>query len=241
MEKLGWSSIRVQPIGIIRSGFIEKFGTPRQPGLVPSAVSVLELQEPYNRPEMVRGLELFSHIWLQFLFHETCREGWKPTVRPPRLGGVERVGVFASRSPHRPNHIGLSAVKLHRVRISEQQVALEIGGADLLDGTPVLDIKPYLRRTDCMEGVSQGWLPEEVEQMTVEFSPEAAAFCLQYERDTGRDLAAIVRETLGEDPRPASQRGKKHDFGMRLYDVNVRLVCRETDWLETSCALLDHV
>jgi tRNA-Thr(GGU) m(6)t(6)A37 methyltransferase TsaA len=240
MKQLGWLPIRVEPIGIIRSGFIEKFGTPRQPGLVQSAVSLLELQEPYNRPEMVRGLELFSHIWLQFLFHETCREGWKPTVRPPRLGGVERVGVFASRSPHRPNHIGLSAVQLHQIRISGNQVTLEIGGADLLDGTPVLDIKPYLFQTDCLEGASQGWLPEEFERMAVAFSPEAESFCSQYEKDTGRDLGAILRETLGEDPRPASQRGKKHGFGMRLYDVNIRLVCRETDWLVTSCELLDQ-
>ena len=235
MEKTEWPSITFQPIGIIRSGFIEKFGTPRQPGLVESALSVVELVEPYNRPEMVRGLELFSHIWLQFLFHETRREGWKPTVRPPRLGGTQRVGVLASRSPHRPNHIGLSAVRLHRVSVTAQQVALEIGGADLLDGTPVLDIKPYLGQADCLEEASGGWLPEEGAPMAVEFSPEAAVFCARYEHDTGVQLAAVLRETLGEDPRPASQRGRKHHFGMRFYDVNIRLVCRDAGWLVTSC------
>ena len=166
------------------------------------------------------------------------RKAGSPPFAPPRLGGAQRVGVLASRSPHRPNHIGLSAVRLHRVRVTPQQVALEIGGADLLDGTPVIDVKPYLSQADCLQEASGGWLPEEDTRMAVEFSPEAAAFCSQYEHDTGVKLEAVLRETLGEDPRPASQRGKKHQFGMRFYDVNVRLLCKDASWRVTSCELV---
>lgn len=239
MQDCTISQATVKPIGVIRSGFREKFGTPRQAGLVNAAISVLELLAPYNRPEMVKGLDTFSHIWVQFLFHETYREGWKATVRPPRLGGSERMGVFATRSPHRPNHVGLSAVRLRRLIVEPGSVNLEIVGADLLDGTPVIDIKPYLRNRDCLPEASKGWLPEEATPLSVEFSRDAENFCREYERQNDCKLGEIIRETLELDPRPGSQRGRKHQFGMQLYEVNIRWEVEGECCKVISCARLE--
>ena len=133
-----------QPIGIIHSCFREKFGIPRQPGLVTAAEGRLEILPPYNRAEAFRTLQDYSHLWLVFVFHAALRQHWSATVRPPRLGGNQRVGVFATRSPYRPNPLGLSRVELRAIDYSGQGVNLLLGGIDLLDQTPVLDIKPYL-------------------------------------------------------------------------------------------------
>lgn len=225
----------IQTIGVVRSCFVEKFATPRQPGLAPSARAEIELIEPYNRAEMVKGLEGFSHAWIQFLFHETLVEGWKQTVRPPRLGGRRRMGVFATRSPHRPNHLGLSAVRLLGIRSDNNRVVLDVGGVDLLDGTPVVDIKPYLISVDCLPEASVGWLSEDFIKMEVEFSDESAAFCRKYRRRTGRRLAELIGEILEQDPRPASQRDRKHDFGMTLWGVNVRWRVENNVCLVTVC------
>ncbi len=208
------------PIGFISSCFKEKFGTPRQPGLAPSAAARLQLIEPFNKREMVRGLETFSHVWLQFVFHEALRDGWKTTVRPPRLSGSERKGVFATRSPHRPNFIGLSAVRLDGIDFSDG-VALELSGVDLLDKTPVLDIKPYLRYTDCLTAAGGGWFSRDFSEMKVVFAKSAAQFCKDYQNATGRRLPSLIREVLRQDPRPAAQRDKKPKFAMLLYDVNI--------------------
>lgn len=212
--------IGIAPIGFISSCFKEKFGTPRQPGLAPSAGARLQLIEPFNKREMVRGLETFSHVWIQFVFHQALRDGWKTTVRPPRLNGSERKGVFATRSPHRPNFIGLSAVRLVGIDFSDG-VALELGGVDLLDKTPVLDIKPYLRYTDCITAAGGGWFNNDFSEMEVIFESAAAQFCKHYQRSTGRRLASLIREVLRLDPRPAAQRDKKQEFAMLLFDVNV--------------------
>ncbi len=139
---------RFAPIGIVRSCFREKFGIPRQPGLAPAARATLELLPPHNQPAAVRGLEDFSHVWLVFVFHGVPASRWQPTVRPPRLGGNRRLGVFATRSPFRPNPIGLSVVALDRIVTGQGRVALHLSGVDVLDGTPVLDIKPYLPYAD---------------------------------------------------------------------------------------------
>lgn len=148
----------LNPIGTIHSCFKEKFTIPRQPGLVKQAKATLELIEPYNRKEAVRGLEEFSHIWVVFVFHKNESRGqWKPTVRPPRLGGNKRVGIFASRSPHRPSPIGMSAVKLEGIEESKDKILLHLSGVDLLDGTPVLDIKPYIGYADSIEDSYDGF------------------------------------------------------------------------------------
>ena len=135
----------LDPIGTVHTCFGGKFGVPRQPGLCPSAWGKLVFHETYRSPEAIRGIEGFSHLWLIFGFHETVAQGWKPTVRPPRLGGNQRVGVFASRSTFRPNGLGLSLVRLEGIDTTANDApVLLLGGVDLLDGTPVYDIKPYL-------------------------------------------------------------------------------------------------
>lgn len=217
-EKEVWLTI----IGMVRSCFSERFGIPRQPGLVPAATARLELLPPYNRREMVRGLEAFSHVWVQFLFHQTLSEGWKATIRPPRLGGRQRVGVFASRSPHRPNHLGLSVVRLQGVVCEGNGVSLLLAGIDLLDGTPVLDIKPYIPYGDCPVEAQGGYASQSPGRVAISFSPEALCFCQRYDEKTGRNLEELVRQVIGNDPRPASQKRRKKTFAAMLWGVDVR-------------------
>ena len=176
-------SYSFRPIGLVRSCYTGKFGIPRQPGLVTAAEARLELFAEFAREEAFAGLEGFSHLWLLFVFHDAIAEGWRPTVRPPRLGGRRKVGVFASRSPHRPNPIGLSAVEFRGfVRGFDREgggqggLALRLGGVDLLDGTPVLDIKPYVPYADCLPLASSGFVPPPRDQeREVIFSPQALA------------------------------------------------------------------
>jgi len=215
--------ITIKPIGIIHSCYTEKFGVPRQPGLVKSATARLELLEPYNRAEMVKGLEAFSHIWIHFLFHETVSEGWKATIRPPFLGGKKRVGIFASRSPHRPNHLGMSVVRLSGIVIQGKKVILELAGIDLLDQTPVVDIKPYVPYSDRIDSATGGFTSSPAIH-NVSFNAGAEEFCRKYEQKTGRPLKQLIKETIGHDPRPAAHRATDREYGMLLWDVNVRFV-----------------
>ncbi|NOX76212.1 MAG: tRNA (N6-threonylcarbamoyladenosine(37)-N6)-methyltransferase TrmO [Gammaproteobacteria bacterium] len=220
-----------QIIGIIRSCFKEKFGVPRQPGLATEARATLELQPPYDRPESLTGLEGFSHLWVVFVFHQALRDGWRPTVRPPRLGGNRRIGVFASRSPFRPNPIGLSVVALEKIDTSSAGCHLHLRGADLLDGTPVLDIKPYVPYCDALPEATAGFAsapPEEV--FAVGFSEVAEVQCAAREAAGNPGLRKLIEQLLRLDPRPAycSRRSPDEDgkparqFGMRLYDIDLR-------------------
>ncbi len=210
------------PIGIIHSCYPEKFGIPRQPGLVTSSRGRLQLLPPCDRLEMVRGLEAFSHIWVHFCFHEAMAEGWRPTVRPPWLGGQKRVGVFASRSPHRPNFIGLSVVRLLGICAEKNGLFLDIAELDLLDQTPVLDLKPYIPYADAVPEARAGLIPPpQSVQRQVLFTEAAAAFCADYQQRHGRPLRFLIEETLGQDPRPASHRQQIREYGMSLWDVNV--------------------
>jgi tRNA-Thr(GGU) m(6)t(6)A37 methyltransferase TsaA len=145
-----------EPIGIARTPFTDKFGIPRQPGLA-DAPGRIVLNPPFARPEAFAGLDGFSHVWLLWVFHEDClTAGWRPSVRPPRLGGKQKVGVFASRAPYRPNPIGLSAVAQHGLKRGPDGLALTVSGVDLLDGTPILDIKPYVPYADALPGAADG-------------------------------------------------------------------------------------
>ncbi|MCW8905966.1 MAG: tRNA (N6-threonylcarbamoyladenosine(37)-N6)-methyltransferase TrmO [Sedimenticola sp.] len=212
-----------QPIGTIQSPFKEKFGIPRQPGLVPELRAQLVLSAPYSQPEAVAGLEGYSHIWIQFLFHRSVKEAWQPMVRPPRLGGNRRVGVFASRSPFRPNPIGLSVVRLERVRVEDGGVVLDIAGADLLDGTPVLDIKPYLPYVDNIPAARSGFAPQAPPVLLkVRFTQRALEQIGEYPE--AENLESLIRRLLELDPRPAYS-GKTQPariYGMRLYDFDLR-------------------
>jgi tRNA (adenine37-N6)-methyltransferase len=172
---------------------------------------------------MVRGLDAFSHLWILFLFHGAVAEGWRPMVRPPWLGGQKRVGVFASRSPHRPNFMGLSVVRLMGIRREKKGLFLELAELDLLDQTPVFDIKPYVPYSDAVAGAHGGFIPAPgMVQREVLFTDEAEDSCAIYEQRTGRYLRALITETLEQDPRPASQRRRAREYGMALWEVNVR-------------------
>lgn len=215
--------ITLQSIGIIHSPFKEKFAVPRQPGLAKSIEAELELYPPCNRKELLRGLEDFSHIWLIFLFHQNIGRNWHPTVRPPRLGGNDRVGVFASRSPFRPNPVGLSAVELINISCQDSRILLHLRGTDLVDGTPVLDIKPYLPYTDSLPSASAAFASVEPKTISVAFSEEAEEHLAQLQTHYP-DLRLAISEILAQDPRPA-YRGKKADsksYGVRIYDLNLR-------------------
>ncbi len=214
-------TFQFEPIGLIHSPYREKFGIPRQPGLV-NIETTLELLPPYNRPEAVKGLEGFSHIWISFVFHGVKRSEWKPTVRPPRLGGNERVGVFASRSTHRPNPLGLSVVELTGIETTDGKVLLKLKGADLLDGTPVLDIKPYIPYADSIADARGGFADKAPgPTLKVEFSPQAAAQCDELAKQEPQ-LESVIREVLALDPRPAYQAEEGREYGINLYDLNVR-------------------
>ncbi|WP_445397428.1 tRNA (N6-threonylcarbamoyladenosine(37)-N6)-methyltransferase TrmO [Zobellella sp. An-6] len=214
--------VSLDPIGIVRSPYKEKFAVPRQPGLVTRARARLEILPPYNEPSAFRGLAEFSHLWLVFVFHQTQEQGWNPTVRPPRLGGNERVGVFATRSTFRPNPIGLSVVELHEMCRDGSKVWLELGGVDLVDGTPVVDIKPYLPWADAVPGAHGGFAPAPPDiSMEVIFSPAATLAC---ERSSIPELREFITEVLVQDPRPAYKRSAQswQQYGVRLHHYNVR-------------------
>lgn len=210
------------PVGIIHSCFREKFGIPRQSGLAPAAQATLELLPPCNQPTAVRGLEGFSHIWLVFVFHAIPPGRWQPTVRPPRLGGNRRLGVFATRSPFRPNPIGLSAVRLERISTHRGQVLLYLAGVDLLDGTPVLDIKPYLPYADGIQAATGGFAPEPPPaELRVNFSPAALACCEAWPAD---NLQELITQLVRQDPRPAYEKvdATPRSYGMKLLHCDVR-------------------
>ncbi len=218
------TSYTFEPIGHIRSCFKEKFGIPRQPGLAGSARAVLEMAPAFSQVEAFRELDAFSHIWVVFVFHQSHHQGWKPTVRPPRLGGNRRVGVFASRSGFRPNAIGQSAVELLSIRTVKDQVQLMLGGADLLDGTPVLDVKPYLRYSDMIPNARGGYAPEAPHgRWQVVFANEADRFCRRSREQQYPRLRNLITELLSLDPRPGyrdSESSRTH--GMRLWDLDIR-------------------
>lgn len=226
------SSINLTPIGFIHSPFDEKFGIPRQPGLA-SVRARIELVPPFSNPESIRGLEHCSHIWLLFLFSATAGQGWSPTVRPPRLGGNQRLGVFATRSPFRPNPIGLSPVRLLGTEQKGDRLWLEVEGADLLDGTPILDIKPYLPYADSLPEAEFA-LAERIERLDlpVRFSPEAEQACALYAARLDQPLAQQIREILLCDPRPAYRKqDPSREYGISLYGLNIRF-CITTEQIQ---------
>ena len=205
----------IEPIAVIRTDFPEKFGIPRQSGRVPSLEGRIVFGPAYRTPEALRGIEGFSHLWLIFGFSEN--HGWSPTVRPPRLGGNKRVGVFASRSPFRPNGLGLSSVRLLRVEQTEQDgTVLVVGGADLLDGTPIYDVKPYLSTADLHpDAVGSYADAANGYRLTVDF-PEALLELLPPDKRQ----AAI--DCLADDPRPSYQDDPERIYGMLFAGSDIR-------------------
>ena len=193
-------------IARIHNAYDEKFGVPRQSGLAEEVISTVVFEEEFRVAEALRGIEEFSHQWLIWAFDRAERDTWSPTVRPPRLGGNKRVGVFATRSPFRPNAIGLSCVRLLGVEKTPEGNVLKVAGADLVNGTPIYDIKPYIPYADCRTDATGGFT-DDVEKRTVnvEFS-EAAGKQLTAEEQ--RELKAVLKE----DPRPAYQENPEREY-----------------------------
>jgi len=217
-------SFVLEPIGMIRSCFMEKFGIPRQPGLVPEARATLEIFKPFNQKEAFRELDDFSHIWLLFIFHGLNQKQWHPTVRPPRLGGNRRIGVFATRSGFRPNPIGQSVVSLLRIDTTEGKIVLHLGGVDLLDGTPVIDIKPYVPYVDNIPQARAGYAAKPPSgKLSVSFSKTAEQACRRLDPAKYPELKALIINLLCQDPRPAyKENSVKRTYGVRLWDLNVK-------------------
>lgn len=215
------------PVGYVISDYADKFGVPRQPGLAPAANAQLVMHPPYDDPLAMRGLEAFSHVWISFVFHQSP-ERWSSLVRPPRLGGNRKVGVFASRSTHRPNRLGLSLVALSGID-THQGVRLMLSGCDLVNGTPVVDIKPYLPWAEALPKAQAGFAPAPPSQLAVHFSASALAQLAM--RDDHTSLRALIEQVLGQDPRPAYQHGKPSErvYGVRLRDVDVKFRPHQND------------
>ena len=209
--------IPMKVIANIHSDFPTKFGIPRQSGLVEELTAQIVFSPEYRVPEAVRGLEEFSHIWLVWQFSGAVREDWSPTVRPPRLGGNTRMGVFSTRSPFRPNAIGLSCVRLLKVEPNTPEgPVLTVAGADLMDGTPILDIKPYIPYADCKPEATGGFTDRAGDFLLhVEFPPALL------ERVPENRREALIG-VLSHDPRPSYQRNPERIYGMEFAGVNVR-------------------
>ena len=204
------------PIAHIHSDFAEKFGVPRQSGLVEELEADIVFEPAYQNPDALRGLEDFSHIWLIWVFDRAIRDTWSPTVRPPRLGGNTRMGVFATRSPFRPNPIALSCVKLAGIRQTADGPVLRVRGADLVNGTPILDIKPYIPYADCRPEASGGFTGSGGgATLAVDFPPELL------ER-VPADKRAALTGVLSRDPRPPYQHDPERVYGLDFAGVNIR-------------------
>ena len=209
-------------IARIHTDFPEKFGIPRQSGLASALTGRVVFEPEYRNPDALRGLEGFSHIWLLWEFSRAQRADWSPTVRPPRLGGNARMGVFATRSPFRPNAIGLSSVRLERVELhTPEGPVLTVSGADLMDGTPIYDIKPYLPYTDCHPEAAAGFAdPAGWETLSVDCPPEVRAL-LPEEKWAG------LRQALEQDPRPSYQADGDRVYGLSFDRWEVRFSVRD--------------
>lgn len=199
-------------IARIYNDYTEKFGIPRQSGIVESVKSKIIFEPEYRNSDAVRGLGDFSHLWLIWQFSEVKQEGWSPTVRPPKLGGNKRMGVFATRSPFRPNPIGLSSVKLERIEITEGGPVLTVSGADLMNGTPIFDIKPYLPYSDIHENAEGGFARK----------PDEELLNVVYDETLSSKISNELVEILEQDPRPGYQNEPGRIYGMKYGKRNVK-------------------
>ena len=214
--------VNIQVIARMHSDFATKFGIPRQSGLVEELKSTIVFEPEFRNPDALRGIEDFSHLWIIWQFSEAVRTGWSPTVRPPRLGGNTRMGVFATRSPFRPNNLGLSSVKLLGVEhTAEFGTVLHVGGADLMDGTPIFDIKPYIPYGDCHVDATGGFTDNAGEFILKVDFPVRLLNLLPEEK---REAAIGV---LSHDPRPSYQRKPDRVYGLTFAGYDIRFKVAE--------------
>lgn len=211
----------MKPIAHIYTDFPDKFGIPRQSGLIDELVGKIVFEKEYRDPSALKGLEQFSHIWLIWEFSEAKRDTWSPTVRPPRLGGNKRMGVFATRSPFRPNPIGLSSVKLKEIVTESEGSVLYVTGADLMNGTPIFDIKPYIPLSDCHPEASEGYTREtKLHLLQVECDEALLA-------EIPEDKQTALLKTLAQDPRPAYLDDPTREYGITFGKHNVKFKVAE--------------
>lgn len=213
LEKKG--ALVIEPVAVIKNGYKEKFGVPRQSGLAPSVKSKVEFYPDYRDENIIRDIEQYSHLWLVWGFSENEKK-WSPTVRPPKLGGNKRVGVFASRSPFRPNPIGLSCVKLESVEDSKNGKALIVSGADIKDGTPIYDIKPYLPYVDSIPEALGGFSEEHKNDSVMVEIPESIKTGLP------EKMITEITELLALDPKPSYQNDEKRIYGLAYEDMQIK-------------------
>lgn len=224
------ADVNINVIARMHSDFATKFGIPRQSGLVEELRSTIVFEPEYRNPEALRGIEDFSHLWIIWQFSEAVRQGWSPTVRPPRLGGNTRMGVFATRSPFRPNNLGLSSVRLLGVEHTEKYgTVLHVGGADLMDGTPIFDIKPYIPYGDCHTDATGGFTDTAGEFLLKVNFPQELLAQLPEEKQS----AAIG--VLSHDPRPSYQRKPGRVYGLTFAGYDIRFTVEEAEL--TVCAV----
>lgn len=234
MKKLG-EEFHFTSIGIVRTPFPDKFGVPRQPGLALEAKGVIRLHPDPDLKTALKSLEEFSHLWIVFVFHEHGGKNWKPSIRPPRLGGNRKVGVLASRSPHRPNPIGISVVTIEKMDLEASGgPEIHVGGVDLIDGTPVLDIKPYIPYADSVPEAKAGWASEPIPRYEVQFTKEAEEEILRRDPQGENNLRSFIINVLELDPRPAFQKrqlpveeesswGTRYGFDLLGHDVKYEI------------------
>ncbi|NMP33417.1 tRNA (N6-threonylcarbamoyladenosine(37)-N6)-methyltransferase TrmO [Thalassotalea sp. M1531] len=210
----------VKSIGNVVSPYKEKFGIPRQPGLATAATGYIELDKTLEAIDMVDGLNKFSHIWLIFMFHQTIPHGWKAKVKPPRLGGNQKLGVLATRSTFRPNGIGMSVVKLEGVEVNDRSVRIKISGFDLVDQTPIVDIKPYIAYSDAVIDANSDYADKAPEELLTVLFSEQADEVLANQAD---EVKLLIEQVLAQDPRPAYKHHKPDDktYGVHLFDFNI--------------------
>lgn len=214
-------SYSIKPIGLVHSCFKEKFAIPRQPALAPAARGEIELFPPYDDPLAIDGLEQVSHLWLSFIFHQALPKDdeVRLRVRPPRLGGNKKIGVFATRATHRPNPLGLSVVKLEGISNGR----LQISGIDLLDGTPIVDIKPYVPYADALSNASNAIANDCPELSPVEFSAEALAAAMDNGNRLEQPVKELIEQMLAQDPKPAYQKpDPERIYGVKIWDLEVK-------------------
>jgi len=212
--------MEIRPIAHIRTEFPEKFGIPRQSGLAGRLTGKIVFEEEFRNIDAFRGLEDFSHLWLIWEFSANRHTGWQPTVRPPRLGGNTHMGVFATRSPYRPNPLGLSCVEIESVDLrSSEGPVIYVKGSDLMDGTPIYDIKPYIKYADSRPDAACGYVDGLSERkLNVKISPELVA------KVTDDDVLAALVETLSLDPRPSYHNDPNREYGLSFAGYNIRFV-----------------
>ena len=208
--------IVIQPIARMKSDFPTKFGIPRQSGLVEELRSTIVFEPEFRNPDTLRGIEGFSHLWLIWQFSEAVRDSWSPTVRPPRLGGNTRMGVFATRSPFRPNNLGLSCVKLLGVEQTAQGTVLHVAGADLMDGTPIFDIKPYIPYSDSHPHALGGFT-DTADDLLLDVD-----FPAQFLTILPEEKRQAARAVLSHDPRPSYQRKPGRIYGLNFAGFDIR-------------------